>query len=101
MNVVLDPAYSQTPATTSATLGLVSSALVSTINNITLGNTVQEADLVQAAMNVQGVTNVILSSVTVDERYPVYFNEATEFIVDATAQSNQYFEAGNILVTSV
>ena len=101
MNVVLQPAYSQTAATTSSTLGLVRSALVSTINNITLGNTVQEADLVQAAMNVQGVNNVILSSVTVDQRYPSYFNVATEFVVDTTAQSNQYFEAGNILVTSV
>jgi len=101
MDVQLLPAYKETIATERSTLGLVRSAVSSTINNISLGNSVQESDLVQAAHNVDGVDNVILNSVRLTQRRPALFDQEEETIIDTVALENQYFEAGSIIVRSV
>ena len=101
MDVQLLPPYRETTAIERSTLGLVRSAIASTINNISLGNSVQESDLVQAAHNVDGVDNVILNSVRLTQRRPALFDQEEETIVDTVALENQYFEAGSIIVRSV
>lgn len=101
MNVQLLPAYKETGPTESETIGKVELAIVETINNIALGNSIQSSDIVASAHNVDGVDNVILNSVQVTKKRPKYFDATTESIVDDDALENQYFIADNISVQSV
>jgi len=101
MDVELLPSYKETTATERSTLGLVRGAVAEVINNISLGNTVQESDLVQAAHNVDGVDNVVLDSVRLTQRRPALYDQTAETIVDSEALENQYFAAGSIIIRSV
>jgi hypothetical protein len=101
MSVQLLPPFKITSATENNTLANVRNAIATTINNISLGNTIQESDLVQAAHNVEGVDNIILNSVTLTKKRPIYFDTSTEAIVDDQALDNQYFISDNIVARSV
>lgn len=101
MQVELFPDFRSTPATEQLTISNVTSAIIDTINNVQLGNTVQESDIIAAAANVDGVDQVVISSVIITKKRPAYFDTNQESIIDESALENQYFTADTINVTSV
>jgi len=107
MNIALNPTYTTTTTTLQQAIGSVQNAVASTINNTALGNTIQEADMIQAAMNTSGVTNVIVDSVKITTSRSPYYGVApiivtnTIFQGNETSQSNQYFQSNNISITVV
>jgi hypothetical protein len=101
MDVELLPEYKTTATTQQETIGLVELAIANQINGTTLGNQVQESDIVTAAHNVAGVDNVVINSVTLTKTRPAVLDIAAESIVDDDALSNQYFVASNIQVNSI
>lgn len=101
MEIQLTPDASSTPTTAEVTRQNVITALIASINNTTLGSTLQESDLVQIAHNVTGVDNVILNSIKITKTRPILYNVDTEPIVDDSALENQYFASNNISVLVV
>ena len=102
MNVVIAPSYQATAATLQQTIGNIQSAVAATINSTELGDTIQEANLIQAAMNTSGVTNVDVSNVQIiASRSPYYNNTQIQITNDANTLTNQYFVPNNIVINSV
>ncbi len=101
MNVVLLPSFKETQTTENETIANVEDAIISEINNTTLGSKVEASDLVQAAHNVDGVDNVILDSINIIRKRPVFFDVEAEQITDDATNENEYFEADVITVTSI
>lgn len=101
MNIVLEKEFKETTTTEQDTVANVEDAIRSTINNTQLGNTVEESDLIQAAHNVEGVDNIIISSVRIIKKRSDLFDTAQQQITDETSAPNQYFQSDNISVTSV
>lgn len=101
MNVQLEPAFKETATTLQQTIASVEDAIATTINNTQLGNSVQESDLIQAAHNVNGVDNVVVSSVKIIAKRSSFFDTTQQQITDQTSGPNQYFQSNNITVVSV
>lgn len=101
MDVQLLPAFKETAATLQQTIAAVEDAIATTINNTTLGNAVQESDLIQSAHNVTGVDNVIVSSVKILAKRSAFFDSTQQQITDQQAGPNQYYQSNTILVASV
>jgi hypothetical protein len=101
MSIKLFPDFKTTTATEQLTVSNVQAAIIETINNIQLGNVVQESDIIAAAANVEGVDQVVISSVIVTKRRPEYFDTTQEAIIDESALENQYFLADTINVSSI
>ena len=101
MSITLLEEYTVSTATENQTISNVVEAIAQTINNNTLGSKLEESDLVAAAHNVPGVDNIILSSVVIIRKRPIYYDDTNEQITDDVSQPNQYFESDNISITLV
>jgi len=101
MDVELEDSFKETTTTEQQTIANVEDAIISEINNTTLGNKIEASDLVQAAHNVEGVDNVILNSLRIIRRRSSLFDTVDQEITDDVSEDNQYFEASDIQVSSV
>jgi hypothetical protein len=101
MSITLLPDYTESEAIKNQTIANVVDAIAQTINNNTLGSKLEESDLVASAHNVPGVDNIVLSSVVITRKRPIYFEDTDEQITDDISQPNQYFESDTIAITLV
>ena len=101
MSITLLDEYKQSRAVENQTVSNIVDAIAQTINNNTLGSKLEESDLVAAAHNVPGVDNIILDSVVIVRKRPIYYDDTNEEITDDISQPNQYFESDNIAITLV
>ncbi len=100
-NIVLYPAFKETPEAQTQTVGNVITAIVDSINTNKLGQSFQESDLIQTIHNVEGVDNIIISSIIITRRYSPFFDIRQQQVTDTTTNPNEYFVAGNINITSI
>jgi hypothetical protein len=97
-SISLFPSYSTTPNTTQNTVNSVITAVTNYINNNKMGTTVQEADIIQTIMNVTGVANVVVSSVTITTNFNPVYGLAPETVTNTSALANQYLVTGNVSI---
>ncbi len=100
-DVNLDDDYKATPNTETQTTNNIISAITNYINNFKMGTKLEKSDIIQIAHNVEGVDNVIVSSVKLTRSInPVYGIEPTE-IENTTASANEYLSTGTVTIRSL
>lgn len=101
MSVNILPSYKETATTLQQTIANIQDAIATTINNTSLGNSVQESDLIQSAHNVAGVDNIIVNTVKIIAKRSSLFDATQQQITDQTSGPNQYFQSNQITILSV
>lgn len=100
-SISLLPSYSATPNTSQNTVNSVITAITNYINNNKMGTTVQEADIIQIIMNVNGVSNVVVNSVTITINFNPVYDLAPETVTNTSALANQYLSTGNVSINVI